>query len=175
VSGRRGEWEKRRKGKWVRWRIIIFEKMGKEIERKFLVKGPFRHLAVREIKVLQTYLSIDYQKTIRLRIADDKAYLTVKGRAVENSIARGEWEFPIPVQDCLEMMKICLPGKIVKTRYLVPDGQRIFEVDVFHDRNEGLIIAELELQSETEEFEKPSWLGEEVTGRPEYYNANLIK
>lgn len=149
--------------------------MGKEIERKFLVKGPFRHLAVREIKVVQTYLSIDEQTTIRLRTADDKAYLTIKGRAVENSITRGEWEFPIPVQDCLEMMKICLPGKIVKTRYLVPEGQHTWEVDVFHDKNEGLIIAELEIQSETEQFERPSWLGEEVTGQPGYYNANLIK
>jgi adenylate cyclase len=149
--------------------------MGKEIERKFLVKGPFRHLAVREINVMQTYLSIDNQKTIRLRIADDKAYLTIKGRARENSIIRNEWEFQIPVQDCLEMMNICLPGKIVKTRYLVRDGQHIFEVDVFHDRNEGLIIAELELQSEAEQFDKPEWLGDEVTGRPEYYNANLIK
>ncbi len=73
------------------------------------------------------------------------------------------------------MMKICLPGKIVKTRYIVPFGQWTYEVDVFHDKNEGLIIAELELQSETQQFDKPSWLGEEVTGQPGYYNANLIK
>ncbi|HBE39726.1 MAG TPA: adenylate cyclase [Bacteroidales bacterium] len=149
--------------------------MGKEIERKFLVKGEFRHLAVREIKVIQTYLSIDDEKIIRLRIADDKAFLTVKGRAQENSITRSEWDIPIPVSYADEMMKLCLPGKIVKTRYLVPNGMHIVEVDVFHDKNEGLIIAEIELQSENEEFEKPSWLGEEVTGRPEYYNANLIK
>jgi len=149
--------------------------MGKEIERKFLVKGEFRHLAVREIKVIQTYLSIDDEKIIRLRIADDKAFLTVKGRAQEYSITRSEWDIPIPVSYADEMMKLCLPGKIVKTRYLVPNGMHIVEVDVFHDKNEGLIIAEIELQSENEEFEKPSWLGEEVTGRPEYYNANLIK
>lgn len=180
VRGRKEEREKRRRGDKERGRKEDKEnhnpeKMGKEIERKFLVKRPFRHLAVREIKVIQTYLSIDEHKTIRLRIADDKAYLTVKDRAVENSITRGEWEYPIPVQDCLEMMKFCLPGKIVKTRYLVPEGQHTWEVDVFHDKNEGLIIAELEIQSETEQFERPSWLGEEVTGQPGYYNANLIK
>lgn len=149
--------------------------MGKEIERKFLVKGEFRHLSVREINVIQTYLSIDDHKTVRLRIADDKAYLTVKGRADKNSITRSEWDIQIPVKDALDMMKLCLPGKIVKTRYLIPHENHTFEVDVFHDRNEGLIIAELELQSENERFEKPDWVGEEVTGRPEYYNANLIK
>jgi len=149
--------------------------MGKEIERKFLVNGEFRHLSVREINVIQTYLSIDDHKTVRLRIADDKAYLTVKGRAEGNSITRSEWDIQIPVQDALDMMKLCLPGKIIKTRYLIPYCNHTFEVDVFHDRNEGLIIAELELNSENENFEKPDWLGEEVTGRPEYYNANLIK
>jgi len=175
LKSRGGEKGSGRIGERESGRIVIFNNMGKEIERKFLVNGPFRHLATREIKVIQTYLSIDDQKTIRLRIADDKAFLTIKGRAVENSITRGEWEFPVPVQDCLEMMKICLPGKIVKTRYIVPFGQWTYEVDVFHDKNEGLIIAELELQSETQRFDKPSWLGEEVTGQPGYYNANLIK
>ena len=149
--------------------------MGKEIERKFLVKGEFRHLSVREINVIQTYLSIDDHKTIRLRIADDKAYLTVKGGAEENSITRSEWDIQIPVQDAMDMMRLCLPGKIVKTRYLIPHGKHTYEVDVFHDLNDGLIIAELELESENENYEKTDWLGEEVTGSPEYYNANLIK
>jgi adenylate cyclase len=149
--------------------------MGKEIERKFLVKGEFMHLARKEIKILQSYMSIDTDKTIRLRIADDKAFISIKSRIQNNSIIRDEWEIPVPVSDALDMMKICLPGKIIKTRYLVPFGHHIYEVDVFHDKNEGLIIAELELLSETEEFEKPEWLGEEVTGKPEYYNANLIK
>ena len=150
-------------------------KMGKEIERKFLVKGEFMHLAIKEIKILQSYLSIDIEKTVRLRIADDKAFISIKSRAQNNSIIRDEWEIPVPVPEALEMMKICLPGKIIKTRYLVPFGCHIYEVDVFHDKNEGLIIAELELLSETEQFEKPDWLGEEVTGKPQYYNANLIK
>ena len=149
--------------------------MGKEIERKFLVKGEFRHLAIREIKITQAYMSIDDQKTIRLRIADDKGLISVKARPEEDSISRNEWEIPAPVTDVIEMMNVCLPGKIVKTRYLVPFAQHIFEVDVFHDKNEGLILAELELISEDEQFEKPSWLGEEVTGKPEYYNANLIR
>ena len=149
--------------------------MATETERKFLVKGEFRHLAFKEIRIIQSYLLIDPDKTIRLRIADDKAFLTIKSGISKESIARSEWEFPIPFSDANEMMHVCLPGKIVKTRYLIPSGNHTFEVDVFHDKNEGLIIAEIELSSEDEHYEKPDWLGEEVTGKPEYYNANLIK
>lgn len=149
--------------------------MGTETERKFRVKGEFRHLAVREIKITQAYLSIDPDKTIRIRVSDDKAYITIKGRPVGNSITRNEWEFPVPLSDANEMMKICLAGKIIKTRYLIPSGGHTFEVDVFHDKNDGLVIAEIELSSENEKFEVPDWLGEEVTGNPAYYNANLIK
>jgi adenylate cyclase len=149
--------------------------MATETERKFLVKGEFRHLAFKEIKIIQSYLSIDPDKTIRLRIADDKAFLTIKGRPQKNSISRNEWEMQVPVSDAEEMMRICLPGRIVKTRYLIPSGKHIFEIDVFHEKNEGLIIAEIELTSEDEYFEKPDWLGEEVTGNPQYYNANLIR
>lgn len=148
--------------------------MAIETERKFLVRGEFRNLAVREIKIIQTYLSRDPDKTIRLRIADDKGFLTIKTRAAMNSIARNEWEFPISLSDANELMKVCIPGRIIKTRYLVPSGRHTFEVDVFHGRNEGLIIAEIELASEDEPFEKPEWLGEEVTGRAEYFNSNLI-
>ena len=149
--------------------------MATETERKFLVKSEFRHLAVREIKIIQSYLSIDVGKTIRLRIADDKAFLTVKSRPQKNSISRNEWEVEIKVRDAEEMMQICLPGRIVKTRYLVPSGKHTFEIDAFHEKNEGLVIAEIELTFDDEYFEKPSWLGEEVTGLPQYYNANLIK
>jgi adenylate cyclase len=149
--------------------------MATETERKFLVKSEFRHLAFKEIKIIQTYLSIDPNKTIRLRTADDKAYITIKNKPKGKSISRGEWEFPIPLADATEMMNLCLPGKIVKTRYLINAGEHTWEVDVFHDKNEGLIIAEIELNKEDEQFEKPDWLGEEVTGIPEYYNANLIK
>lgn len=149
--------------------------MAKETERKFLVRGEFRHLAFKEINIIQSYLSIDPGKTIRLRISDDKAFLTVKDRPNKNSISRNEWEVQIPVKDAKEMMQLCLPGRIAKTRYLIPSGRHTFEVDVFHEKNEGLIIAEIELASQDEHFEKPDWLGEEVTGNPHYYNANLIK
>lgn len=149
--------------------------MATETERKFLVKGEFRHLVVKEIKIIQSYLTIDREKTIRLRIANDNAFLTVKSRPKKNSITRNEWEVAIDVKDAEEMMTICRPGKIVKTRYLVPSGKHTIEVDVFHEKNEGLVIAEIELASDDEYYEKPDWLGEEVTGLPQYYNANLIK
>jgi adenylate cyclase len=149
--------------------------MATETERKFLVKGKFRHLAVKEIRILQRYLSIDSDKSIRIRIADEEAFLTIKSRIGNKSIARNEWEVQVPLSDAREMIQICLAGKIEKTRFLIPSGIHTFEVDVFHDKNEGLIIAEIELGTEDEHFEKPDWLGEEVTGRPEYYNANLIK
>jgi adenylate cyclase len=149
--------------------------MATETERKFLVKGEFRHLAVKEIKIIQAYLGIDADKTIRLRIADDKAFLTVKSRPQKNSITRNEWEVQIPFTDAEQMMRICLPGRIFKTRYLVPSGKHTFEIDVFHEKNDGLIIAEIELSNDDEHFDKPDWLGEEVTGDPQYYNANLIK
>lgn len=149
--------------------------MATETERKFLVRGEFRHLSVKEIKITQSYISIDPVKTIRIRISDDKAYLTIKGRPSGTSISRNEWEFSIPVADALDMQKICLPGRIVKTRYHIPAGKHTFEVDVFHEKNEGLTIAEIELSSEEEIFEIPEWLGEEVTGNPAYYNANMIR
>ena len=149
--------------------------MAIETERKFLIKGEFRHLVIKEINIIQAYLSIDPIKTIRVRITDEEAYLTIKSRPKENSISRNEWEVVIDVKDAEEILSICLPGKIVKTRYLVPSGKHTIEVDVFHGKNEGLIIAEIELDSDDEYFEKPDWLGEEVTGLPQYYNANLIK
>lgn len=149
--------------------------MAIETERKFLVKGDFQHLSVKQIEILQRYLVIDQEKTIRIRISGKEAFIAVKSRPEGNSITRSEWEVPVSVSDALEMLKICLPGKIEKTRYFVPAGKHVIEVDVFHEKNEGLIIAEIELSSEFEDFEKPDWLGEEVTGQSEYYNANLIK
>lgn len=150
-------------------------KMATEIERKFLVKGEFRHLAVKKIPITQAYLLKDRDKTIRLRIAETMAFLTIKSPMTSETISRSEWEFQIPVQDASEMMKVCLPGKIIKTRFIIPAGRHKFEVDVFHDKNEGLVIAEIELTSEDERFDIPEWLGEEVTGNPNYYNSNLTK
>jgi adenylate cyclase len=149
--------------------------MATETERKFLVKGEFRHLAIKQIQITQSYLLKDPYKTIRLRIADDKAFLTIKTPMTLETIARNEWEFQITLHDAIEMLIICLPGKIIKTRYLVPSGHHTFEVDVFHDKNDGLVLAELELESENEHFDIPEWLGEEVTGNPAYYNSNLAK
>jgi CYTH domain-containing protein len=149
--------------------------MATETERKFLVLGEFRDKAVRIIEITQGYLSVDPFKTIRIRITDNEAYLTVKSPRKADTIARGEWEFSIPPSDARDLMEICLPGRVVKTRYEIPAGNRKFEVDVFHDKNEGLIIAEIELGSENEHFDKPEWLGDEVTGDPRYYSSNLIK
>jgi adenylate cyclase len=149
--------------------------MATETERKFHVIGEFKHLAIEVKEIYQSYISVDPDKTIRLRFESEKSFINIKSRIRENTITRNEWEYQIPIQDGLEMMKICIPGKIIKTRHLIPSGKHMFEVDVFHDKNEGLTIAEIELSSEDELFEKPEWLGEEVTGMPQYYNANLIK
>jgi adenylate cyclase len=149
--------------------------MATETERKFLVRGDFKKHSISLINIIQGYLSVDPQKTVRIRIADDTAFLTVKGGMKTDKPGRGEWEYPIPLNDAHEMMEICLPGRVIKTRYLVPSGRHMFEVDVFHERNEGLVIAEIELSAEDEIFEKPEWLGEEVTGDPQYYNSMLIK
>lgn len=148
--------------------------MAKEVERKFLVRGEFRHLATKEIKITQGYLSVDPARVVRLRLIDCKSYLTIKAPDENKKITRNEWEFEIPYHMAEEMLKICLPGRIEKTRYLVPFRDHRFEVDQFHGKNEGLIIAELELADEEEVIDKPEWLGEEVTGRPEFYNSNLI-
>jgi len=148
--------------------------MAKEIERKFLVNGEFRHLADKEIKIIQAYLSTDPARIIRLRICDNTAVLSIKAPVRETVFTRNEWEFEIPVGTASDILEICLPGRIIKTRYKVPFGNHTFEVDQFHGKNEGLTIAEIELSNEEETFEKPAWLGEEVTGRPEYYNSNLI-
>ncbi len=148
--------------------------MAVEIERKFLVKGEFRHLAVKETNIIQAYLSVDPERIVRIRIADNRAILAIKSGATKTIATRNEWEVEIPLQLADEILEVCLPGKIEKTRYLAPYRDHTYEVDVFHGRNEGLIIAEIELRSEDEAFEKPDWLGEEVTGNPAYYNSNLI-
>lgn len=149
--------------------------MAVETERKFLVRSEFRHLAERKAEITQVYLASDKDKTVRLRIADDQAFLTIKGKSDAGGLSRAEWEFEIPITDALDIIPLSLPGKIVKTRYYIPSGKHVFEVDEFHDKNKGLIIAELEISDKNEYFEKPSWLGEEVTGKAEYYNSNLRK
>jgi adenylate cyclase len=148
--------------------------MAIETERKFLVKGSFEQMAVKKIRIRQSYFSTDPGRTIRLRITGEKGIITFKSNRGKDSFSRNEWDYEIPLKDAEEMIKICLPGIIDKTRHFIPAGRHVFEVDVFHGKNEGLVIAEIELSSESEEFERPEWLGEEVTGNPRYYNSNLI-
>lgn len=148
--------------------------MALEIERKFLVRGEFMHLAVKQIEISQGYLSVDRDRIVRIRIVNEKAILTIKAPKSGTDFSRHEWEYEIPYDEAKQMMKACLPEVIRKTRYIVPVKEHMFEIDVFHGKNDGLIIAEIELKSESEEFVRPSWLGEEVTGNPHYYSANLI-
>ncbi len=148
--------------------------MALEIERKFLVIGEFMHLAVKQIEISQGYLSVDRNRIVRIRIINERAVLTIKAPKSGTEFSRHEWEYEIPYHEAKEMMKACLPEVIRKTRYIVPVKGDMFEIDVFHGKNEGLVIAEIELKSESEEFIRPSWLGDEVTGNPRYYSANLI-
>lgn len=146
-----------------------------EIERKFLVRGDFKSLAISHTHIVQGYLSSVPERAVRVRIAGDKAFLTIKGNSSANGLTRFEWEKEIDVAEAKELIKLCEPGVIDKTRYLIPVGKHVFEVDEFFGENEGLIVAEIELGSEDEKYEKPEWLGEEVTGDERYYNASLVK
>lgn len=149
--------------------------MAQEIERKFLVKGDFKPESVKATRITQGYLSSVPERTVRVRIKGDKGYLTIKGIGSNSGASRYEWEKEIPVAEIDELLKICEPGVIDKTRFLVPAGSHTFEVDEFYGANEGLIVAEIELTSEDESFLKPAWLGEEVTGDPRFYNSMLMK
>jgi CYTH domain-containing protein len=147
--------------------------MAKEIERKFLVSGEFRQDSPESYRIMQGYICSDPDRTVRVRVRGDKGFLTIKGRGSEDGLSRYEWEKEIPVSEAFELMALCASGVIDKTRYLVPFGKHTYEVDVFHGANEGLVLAEIELSDEQEAFEKPSWLGEEVTGDVRYYNSKL--
>lgn len=149
--------------------------MANEIERKFLVKGDFKNLAVKQTRIVQGYLSSVPERTVRVRIKGDKGFITIKGIGNVSGATRYEWEKEIPVSEVEDLLKICEPGIIDKTRYLVKAGNHTYEVDEFYGENEGLILAEIELSSENEKFEKPEWLGEEVTGDTKYYNSMLMK
>lgn len=148
--------------------------MSQEIERKFLVKGDFIDQAERSFRITQGYLSLDKERTVRIRIQDKKAFLTIKGKSSAGGLSRFEWENEIDLKEAEELMKLTIGNPIEKIRYLIPLGKHVFEVDVFSGENKGLIIAEVELQSETEIFENPVWLGKEVSGDVRYYNANLV-
>jgi len=150
--------------------------MGLEIERKFLVNGNFKELAVKNFKIMQGFLSTVPERTVRVRIINEKGFLTIKGIGNKSGISRFEWEKQINFNEAQSLMAICEPGIIDKTRFIIPlTNNLFFEVDEFYGENEGLIVAEIELQSEDQIFEKPSWLGKEVTGNINYYNSSLIK
>lgn len=149
--------------------------MAQEIERKFLVKGEYKELSFKAARITQGYLSSVPERTVRVRIKGDKGYITIKGKVSFSGASRFEWEKEIPVAEARQLLEICEPGLIDKTRYLVKSGLHTFEVDEFHGENEGLVLAEIELVSENEAFEKPGWLGMEVTGDPKYYNSMLVK
>ncbi|MCU0458251.1 MAG: CYTH domain-containing protein [Bacteroidales bacterium] len=144
-----------------------------EIERKFLVSGDFMTEATEATEIVQGYLSRSPDRTVRIRIRGEKGFITIKGRAGEEQNARYEWEKEISVEDARELLNLCEPFPVIKTRYLIPFGNHVFEVDVFHRENEGLVMAEVELRAVGEEFEKPPWLGKEVTSDPRYFNSAL--
>ena len=149
--------------------------MAQEIERKFLVKGDFKPEAVKQTRIIQGYLSSVPERTVRVRVKGDKGFLTIKGIGNESGASRYEWETEIPVNEAEELLAICEPGVIDKIRYIVKSRKHSFEVDEFFGENQGLIVAEVELNSEDEAFDKPAWLGEEVTGYTKYYNSMLMK
>ena len=147
-----------------------------EIERKFLVTSDaFKKEAFAQNRIAQGYLSSVPERTVRVRIKGDKGFLTIKGASNESRLSRFEWEKEIPIEEATALLKLCEKGIIDKTRFEVKIGNHIFEVDEFYGENEGLIIAEVELKSETETFEKPVWLGKEVTNDIRYYNSYLSK
>ncbi len=147
--------------------------MGLEIERKFLVKGDFKQYAYKQEAIVQGYLSSVPERTVRIRIKGEKAYLTIKGVGNASGMSRYEWEKEVSVDEARELIAICEPGIIDKTRYYIGYNDHTFEVDEFHGENEGLVMAEIELSDEADTFEKPDWLGDEVTGDKRYYNSYL--
>ena len=150
--------------------------MAQEIERKFLVKDDsYKALAYHASRIAQGYICSMRGRTVRVRIRDEKGYLTIKGPADAAGLGRYEWEKEIPLEEARELMKLCEPGMIDKTRYLVRAGKHVFEVDEFYGENEGLTIAEVELAAKDEAYEKPDFVGEEVTGDVRYYNSFLMK
>ena len=146
-----------------------------EIEHKFLVSGPYKHLATDISHIVQGYLSDDPERTVRIRIRDDEAFITIKGPSSSDGLSRLEWEQPIPLNQARQLLALCLPGTIDKHRHIVPYEGHRWEVDEFHGHLEGLTLAELEVPSADTEFAIPPFLGPEVTGDPRYYNSQLRK
>jgi len=147
-----------------------------EIERKFLVTSDsYKKEAFSQKRIIQGYLNSDPERTVRVRIKEDKAFMTVKGISNATGMSRFEWEKEIPVDEAEKLLLLCEKGVIDKNRFEVKSGAHTYEVDEFYGENEGLVMAEIELQSETEYFEKPNWLGKEVTNDKRYYNSYISK
>lgn len=150
--------------------------MPQEIEKKYLVKDDTYKAKTDHKKVIiQGFLSTVPERTVRIRISGNQGFITVKGISNESGASRFEWEKEINIKDAEDLIKICEPGVIHKTRSYVKSEEHIFEVDEFHGENRGLVIAEIELSAEDESFKKPKWLGKEVTGQLRYYNSMLTK
>ena len=147
-----------------------------EIERKFLVHSlDFIAEATQAQKIAQGYLNSDPERTVRIRIKDDKGFITIKGKGDETGTTRFEWEKEIDFHEAEALLNLCETGVIDTTRYLIPKGKHVFEVDIFESENKGLVMAEIELSDANDVFEKPNWLAEEVTNDEKYYNAYLSK
>lgn len=150
--------------------------MSVEIERKYLVNSDcYKQLAYTQERIVQAYLSSHPERSVRVRVKNNSGYITVKGKSTDNGLSRFEWEKEIAVKDAEELLLLCEPGAISKIRYKVKHGEVIIEVDEFFGENEGLVLAEVELLSENQEFLKPEWLGAEVTGDKKYYNSMLSR
>lgn len=148
--------------------------MAIEIERKFLVRDDsYKHESFSSSHIRQGYLCSERGKTIRVRIRDEQAYLTIKGPSVDGGLSRYEFEYEIPLDDAEKLMTLCEPGLIDKRRWLVKSGDHVFEVDEFFGDNEGLVMAEVELRTANEEPKMPHFIGQEVTGDRRYYNSQL--
>jgi len=147
-----------------------------EIERKFLVKSDgFKEKASSKTQIVQGFLNTDPDRTVRVRIKGDNGFLTVKGASNASGTTRFEWETEITASEAANLIDLCETGILEKIRYEVPFGNHLYEVDEFLGENKGLTIAEVELKHEDERFDKPDWLGEEVTGQVKYYNSQLSK
>jgi CYTH domain-containing protein len=145
-----------------------------EIERKFLVSSnAFKNEAIRKTRIVQGFLNTDKERTVRVRLKGEIGFLTIKGPSYDNGLSRFEWETELSKTDAQALLKLCEKGIIDKLRYEINVGDHTYEVDEFFGDNEGLVIAEIELNSVSEIFKKPQWLDEEVTGNAKYYNSQL--
>ncbi|MBQ5731057.1 MAG: CYTH domain-containing protein [Bacteroidaceae bacterium] len=150
--------------------------MAVEIERKFLVVGDeYRRMAYSSDRIVQGYICRADGNSVRVRIRDGRGYLTIKGPSLDGGLSRYEWEREISLAEAEDLLLLCRDAKIDKRRYLVKCGSHTYEVDEFYGDNEGLVVAEIELSDKDEAFERPSFLGREVTGEARYYNGHLTR